>query len=281
MAREHGLELASLAPERPSRRILKDDVVRALREAPPRVEPPAAPGPAAEGEALGSATLQELNRTQQLIARRMTESASTIPDFAVATEVDMSGCVELRSRLETAVEADVVQPSYNDMIVKAVATALRAFPRANASYRDGRLEMHSRVNVGVAVASDEALVVPTVFDADVASLGTIARRTRELSQRVREGAITPAELAGGTFTVSNLGMYGVSHFTAVINPPQAAILAVGAIEKRAVVRDDELCVRPVMTINLVSDHRILYGADAARFVAKVRALLEDPWAILL
>ena len=282
MAREHGLDLASLAPERASRRILKDDVVRALREPPPAAEPPAAaPAAPAAGEAAGSATLQELSRTQQLIARRMTESASTIPDFAVAAEVDMSGCVELRSRLKAAAEADVVQPSYNDMIVKAVASALRAFPRANASYRDGRLEMHSRVNVGVAVAAEEALVVPTVFDADLASLGTIARRTRELSQRVRDGHIAPAELAGGTFTVSNLGMYGVSHFTAVINPPQAAILAVGAIEKRAVVRGDELCVRPMMTINLISDHRILYGAEAARFVAKVRALLEDPWAILL
>ena len=132
------------------------------------------------------------------------------------------------------------------------------------------------MNVGVAVAAENALVVPTVFDADTKSLGQIARDTRALAQRVREGAITPPELSSGTFTVSNLGMYGVTHFTAVINPPQAAILAVGALTERPAVREGELVTRRVMTVTLACDHRILYGADAARFLAAIRTRLEAP-----
>ena len=150
------------------------------------------------------------------------------------------------------------------MVVKAAALALREHPRANGSYRDGKLRLHSRINVGVAVAADDALVVPTVFDADEKSLGEIAGETRALAERVRAGAITPPELGGGTFTVSNLGMYGVPSFTAIINPPQAAILSVGALEPRAVVRGRRgRCARHMMTLTLACDHRILYGAEAA------------------
>ena len=138
-----------------------------------------------------------------------------------------------------------------------------SFPRANGAYRDGKFELYSRVNVGVAVAAHDALVVPTVFDADRKSLGEIARETRQLAAKVRDGTITPPELSGGTFTVSNLGMYGVTSFTAVINPPQAAILAVGSVAERAVVRDGEIVARHTMDVTLACDHRILYGADAA------------------
>ncbi|HEX5853298.1 MAG TPA: dihydrolipoamide acetyltransferase family protein, partial [Solirubrobacteraceae bacterium] len=172
-------------------------------------------------------------------------------------------------------------PSFNDMVVKACALALREHPRANGSYRDGRLQLHSRVNVGVAVAADDALVVPTVFDAEEKSLGEIARETRALAERVRDGTITPPELGGGTFTVSNLGMLGVRSFTAIVNPPQAAILSVGSLEQRAVVRDGEIVVRHTMTLTLVCDHRILYGADAAQFLARVGELLETPSSLTL
>jgi pyruvate dehydrogenase E2 component (dihydrolipoamide acetyltransferase) len=165
------------------------------------------------------------------------------------------------------------------MVVRASALALREFPRANGSYRDGRFELHGRVNVGVAVAALDSLVVPTVFDADRKSLREIARETRGLAERVRAGTVTPPELSGGTFTVSNLGMYGVTDFTAVINPPQAAILAVGALAQRPVVRDGALVVRNTMGVTLVCDHRILYGADAAEFLARIRALLEQPLAL--
>ncbi len=238
--------------------------------------PPPTPPPTETGTAKGDITLVELTRIQQVIARRMAESKATVPEFTLRSEVDMEGCVALRSQLK-ALGGEV--PSYNDMIVKACALALREFPRANGSYKDGKFELHSRVNVGVAVAATDALVVPTIFDADSKSLREIARESRALAAKVREGTVTPPELSGGTFTVSNLGMFGVTDFTAVINPPQAAILAVGALAPRAVVRDGELVARNTMGVTLACDHRILYGADAAQFLARIRELLEQPLAL--
>jgi pyruvate dehydrogenase E2 component (dihydrolipoamide acetyltransferase) len=168
------------------------------------------------------------------------------------------------------------------MVVKACALALREFPRANGAYRDGRFELYSRINVGVAVAANDALVVPTILDADRRSLGEIAAIARELAQKVRDGTITPPELSGGTFTVSNLGMFGVTNFAAVINPPQAAILSVGALKRKPVVDDaGSIVARSMMGVTLACDHRILYGADGARFLARVRELLEQPLAMAL
>jgi pyruvate dehydrogenase E2 component (dihydrolipoamide acetyltransferase) len=234
--------------------------------------------------AKGEMTVLELTRTQQTIARRMAEAKATIPEFTLQTEIDMEACVALRSELKGLGKDGIPThpaPTYNDMVVKACALALREFPRANGGYRDGRLQLHSRVNVGVAVAAEETLVVPTVFDADQKSLGEIARETRAMAERVRDGSITPPELGGGTFTVSNLGMFGVTAFTAIINPPQAAILSVGSLSPRAVVRDGEVQARNTMTVTLACDHRILYGADAARFLARIRELLEAPAALTL
>jgi pyruvate dehydrogenase E2 component (dihydrolipoamide acetyltransferase) len=173
------------------------------------------------------------------------------------------------------------------MVVKACALALRAQPRANSSYRDGRLQLHSRVNIGVAVATGPdapqggTLIVPTVFDADTKSLGEIARETRSLAARVRDGSITPPELGGGTFTVSNLGMFGVHSFTAIINPPQAGILSVGQVERVPVVREEDIVARHRMSLTLACDHRILYGADAAGLLAHIRELLERPAGLTL
>ncbi len=161
----------------------------------------------------------------------MAESKATAPHFYLTSELDMSRAVDARARIKAAAGEGEVVPSFNDMVVKACALALREFPRANGSYRDGKVEEYSRVNVGVAVAARDALVVPTVFDADTKGLRQIATETRALAARVREGTITPPELSGGTFTVSNLGMFGVTSFSAVINPPQAGILAVGAIQR--------------------------------------------------
>jgi len=233
----------------------------------------------------------------------MAESKATIPDFTLSADVDMERCVDLRAELKRLARAGEGQdkavapaddgrdataaPTYNDMIVKACGLALRDHPRANASYRDGRFELHTRVNVGVAVASAAgdplggALVVPTVFDADAKALGEIARATRALAARVRDGSITPPELSGGTFTVSNLGMYGIRQFTAIVNPPQAAILAVGALAPRPVVRKKKIVARSTMTVTLACDHRILYGADAALFLSRIRELLEEPAALAL
>lgn len=223
----------------------------------------------------------ELSRLQQTVARRMAESKATIPEFAVAVEVDMEAAVATRAELKALAEPGRRPPSYNDFVVRACALALREHPRANGSYRDGRFELHQHVNVGFAVAADDALLVPVVADADRKSLATIARETRALAARVRGGSIGAPELSGGTFTVSNLAMFGIDAFTAVVNPPQAAILAVGTVRERAVVRDGEIVARRTAILTLTCDHRILYGADAAAFLARVATLLEHPIAMTL
>ena len=280
MASEKGLDLTALSGTGPGGRIVKADVEGATAPTPnaqrPTAETPTPEPPAQTGR--GDSELVELTRTQQLIARRMAESKATVPDFALDMDIDMEAAVAMRTQLKGVSE---VVPSFNDMVVKACALALREYPRANGSYKDGRYELHARVNVGVAVAAQDALIVPTVFDADRKSLGEIARATRELAGKVREGTIAPPELSGGTFTVSNLGMYGITSFTAVINPPQAAILAVGAIEQRPVVVDGEIVPRHRMAVTLACDHRILYGADAAEFLARIRDLLQAPASLAL
>jgi pyruvate dehydrogenase E2 component (dihydrolipoamide acetyltransferase) len=280
MAREQGVELASLTGSGPGGRIVKADVESGAGAAAAPAAAGPAPSSAPAGErietARGSAEEFELSRLQQTIARRMAESKATAPHFYLTSEIDMSRAVEARARIKAASGEGEIVPSFNDMVVKACALALREFPRANGSYRDGKVEEYSRVNIGVAVAAQDALVVPTVFDADVKGLRQIAADSRDLAARVREGTITPPELSGGTFTVSNLGMFGVTSFSAVINPPQAAILAVGAIDEVPVVRDGEIVPGRRMSVTLACDHRILYGADGAKFLAKVRDLLEEP-----
>ena len=288
IARERGLDLAAIAGSGPGGRVVKADVEQAAEPAAPAPEapPPAAAAPTAGARerpetAKGQVQTVELTKLQQTIARRMAESKATAPHFYLEVEVDMTRAVEGRARLKAqAAEGDVI-PSFNDMVVKAAALALRDFPRANGAYRDGRVEEYSRVNVGVAVAAQDALVVPTVFDADLKGLRQIAAESRALAQRVRDGQITPPELSGGTFTVSNLGMYGIRNFAAVINPPQAAILAVGSIAERPVVRDGEITTAHLMPLNLACDHRILYGADGAKFLARVKELLERPLSLAL
>jgi pyruvate dehydrogenase E2 component (dihydrolipoamide acetyltransferase) len=293
MARDLNVELSRIEGSGPGGRIVKADVEAAAAKAPaaPRREeaagePRAAPAPGAAAPApetaKGEVEVVELNRLQQTIARRMAESKATVPHFYLQMEIDMTEAVKVRAELKQ-LAGDAPAPTFNDMIVKACALALRQFPRANGAYRDGRVELYSRVNVGVAVAARDALVVPTVFDADRKSLGEIAAETRALAQKVRDATITPPELSGGTFSVSNLGMFGVTNFAAVINPPQAALLAVGALEPKAVADREtrRVVVRDTMGVTLACDHRILYGADGARFLARVRELLERPLSMAL
>ncbi len=288
IAQERGLDLVAIAGSGPGGRIVKADVERAAAAptapTPEAAAAPAGPTPGAAERpetAKGGTSYEELTKLQSTVARRMAESKATAPHFYLSVEVEMSRAVEARARLKAAaVEGDPV-PSFNDMVVKASAIALREHPRANGAYRDGRLELYSRINVGVAVAARDTLVVPTVFDADQKGLRQIATEARALAKRVREATITPPELSGGTFTVSNLGMFGISNFAAVINPPQAAILAVGAIAERPVVRDGEIVVGNVMPMTLACDHRILYGADGARFLDRIRDLLEEPLGLAL
>ncbi len=302
IAKESGIDLRQLKGSGPGGRILKVDVEHAVSvpDAPsaggaavggPRTEaqpPPAGPptagagpadrAPAAE-TAKGTVSYEDLSKLQSTVARRMAESKATAPHFYLESEIDMTKAVDDRARLKDIAEEGDVVPSFNDLVVKACALALREFPRANGAYRDGRFELYSRVNVGIAVAARDALVVPTVFDADRKSIWEIAIESRRLSQRVRDGQITPPELSGATFTVSNLGMFGIDSFSAVINPPQAAILAVGAIVERPVIRDGAPTSARLMRTNLACDHRILYGAQGAEFLARVRALLEEPFAL--
>ncbi len=280
LAADAGMELAAIAGSGPGGRVVRADVERALENG------MAAPAPAASGSApapapKGDLEIVELTRTQSLIARRMAEAKATIPEFTLQCEIDMEAAVALRAQLKGLGQRQERQvPSFNDMVVKACALALREYPRANGTYKDGRFELHQRVNVGVAVAAGQALLVPVVRDADTSSLWSIAAEARRLALAARDGTITPPELAGGTFSVSNLGMFGIDAFTAVINPPQAAILAVGSLAERAVVRDGQVQARHTMNVTLTCDHRILYGADAAEFLGAIRDLLQQPISLL-
>jgi pyruvate dehydrogenase E2 component (dihydrolipoamide acetyltransferase) len=287
IASELGIDLTGLTGSGPAGRIVKRDVESASTAAPAPAAPapPAAapPAPASDSTETAKGTVQavELTKLQQVVARRMAESKATAPHFYLTSEVDMSAAVAARARIkEISAEGEVV-PSFNDMVVKACAVALRKFPRANGSYKDGRFELYSRINVGIAVAADDALVVPTIFDADRKGLREIAADARSLAGKVRDGSITPPELSGGTFSVSNLGMYGIKSFGAIVNSPQAGILAVGEIADRPVVKDGEIVPGKVMEMTLSCDHRILYGADGAEFLAEVKRLLEEPIGLAL
>jgi pyruvate dehydrogenase E2 component (dihydrolipoamide acetyltransferase) len=265
-----GVALHGLTGTGPGGRIRKLDVVRAGGA-------PAAP--TAADDLKGATTVVPLTTTGETIARRMTRSRSEIPSFEVVVQADLSTILELRRDAGDLVEA---VPSVNDFVVKAVALALREHPRFNSSFVDGRIERHGRVNVGVAVATDDALLVPAVMDADAKPLAAIAAATRELAARARARRLTPDELTASTFTVSNLGMFDVRSFTAVVNAPQVAILAVGAVTRTPVeTATGAVAFRDVATLTLTSDHRAVYGADAARFLGSVRRLLEHPLALVL
>lgn len=299
IARDRGLDLHALSGSGPGGRIVKKDVEAALAgggvatqvapqppaEAPVAPAAPAGPTPGVAEKpetAKGQVEVVELTKLQQTVARRMAESKATAPHFYLQAEIDMTAAVDGRAKLKASAKEGEPVPTFNDMIVKACALALGEFPRANGAYRDGKIELYSRINVGVAVAAQDALVVPTVFDADRKGLRQISTETRALAARVRDGSITPPELSGGTFTVSNLGMYGISNFHAVINTPQAGILAVGALGPKPVVNDSgEIVARRLMGVTLACDHRILYGADGAQFLARVRELLESPLGLAL
>lgn len=270
-ALELGISLHGVGGTGAGGRITREDVQRAAGEA---------PAARSSTGARGDVRIVELTPTQATIARRMSESAATIPAFTVSADADVSEIVALRRGARE--EAGVDAPSLNDFVVRASALALREFPRFNASYVDGRVELYPRINVGVAVAVDDALLVPVVADADRRTLRETASETRRLADAARRRSLRPEELQGGTFTVSNLGMFGVRSFTAIVDPPQAAILAVGSV-RRAPVEDAAGAVvfRDVMALTLSCDHRLLYGADGARFLSRLRELLERPLVLAL
>jgi pyruvate dehydrogenase E2 component (dihydrolipoamide acetyltransferase) len=242
--------------------------------------PSGRPAPAPrEAAGKGEVESRELTPTEATIARRMTESATSTPVLTAAADVDVSLIVALRRGARDAGEE---VPSLNDFVVKAVARTLRELPRLNSSFADGRIETYSRVNVGIAVATEDALLVPVVLDADQKPLAEIAADSRRLADAARRRALMPDELHHATFTVSNLGMFGVRSFTAIVDPPQVAILAVGAARREPFEDDPErIRFRDVMTVTLTCDHRVVYGAHAAQFLSRVRELLERPLALTL
>ncbi len=242
---------------------------------PPQPQPPQQPAPGTETATRGQSTSVDPTSAQQMVARRMSESKATAPEFFVETEVDMTTAVAYREQLRSMVSP---LPSFNDFVIKASAQALRQYPKVNAAYKDGHFEQYSDVNIGMVVSAVELLAVPTLFNVDQKGLAQIAGEAQQLSEAVRTRSIQPSQMSGGTFSISNLGMYGVDRFTAILNPPQAAILAVGAINRRAVIAEDgmSLVIRQIMNMTLTCDHRILYGAEAAEFLGAIKAWLESP-----
>jgi pyruvate dehydrogenase E2 component (dihydrolipoamide acetyltransferase) len=302
LAREAGIDLATVAGSGPGGRIVRADVEAVLAGAAEvsggagagvaevaapaealRATEVAAPAEAAMVAGVAppvDAESRELTRAQRLIADRMTQAKTTVPEFTVETEVAMDQAIELREQLKRLGGASPV-PSLNDLVVKAAALALRGHPHANASYVDGHVRLHRQINVGIAVAAPDMLLVPTIFAADTKTLGAIAKEARELAERGRQRRLTPRELAGGTFTVSNLGVFGVTALTPIIFVPQAAILGVGAVREVVRLRDGHPVAEPTLTLTLSCDHRVLYGADAALFLGDVRTLLEAPLHLML
>jgi pyruvate dehydrogenase E2 component (dihydrolipoamide acetyltransferase) len=267
MAEEAGIDLARITGSGPGGRIMERDVQAAVEAGPSREEP--APAEPPEGEVV------PLNRMRRAIARRMAESKANAPHFYVTVEVNMDEALKIRNQLnELAPDAEKI--SLNDLIVAAAARALKRFPNLNASYRDGSLAKRSRINIGIAVALENGLIPPVLRDADRKTLKEIAAESKALGERARAGRLRSDDLGSGTFTISNLGMFGVDEFIAIINPPEAAILAVGAVTQRPVAADGEVRIAAVMKATLSVDHRVSDGAEAGRFMQALRKLLENP-----
>ncbi len=296
LAKERGIDLNGIAGSGPGGRIVRADLDARSGTAPsaelPVAEPPVpgetVPGETApvEREAVPAADVTRVpfDATRRAIATRLTQSATTVPAFHATASADVTDLLALRAAANETTAVSGAKVSVNDLVVKAVALALREHPTLNASYSPdagGQTLHHARVHIGIAVAAPSGLVVPVVRDADEATIAAIARRTRTLAARAADRTLTASELSGGTFTVSNLGMFGVEHFTAIINPPQGAILAVGASSEALTVADGEITTRQRLAYTLTCDHRIIDGADAGRFLATLTALLENPLRLLV
>jgi len=286
MADTAGLDLRSLAGKGsgPDGRIVKADVERALQGATPvpgtDVAPAPEPSPPAVSAPGEGDEVRELSPMLKAVARRMTESKTTVTHFYVSSEIDMTRALQLRKELNEALADSGEKVSVNDLIVRASAQALVQHPQAHRSYVDGTHVYHAHAHVGIAVALDDGLIVPVLRDADTKSLRQIAVEARDLAERARAGKLRQREIEGGTFTVSNMGMLGVSAFAAIINPPESTILAVSATIQRPVVRDGAVAVGDIMSVTLSCDHRACSGADGARLLQTVKRHLEAPTLLL-
>jgi pyruvate dehydrogenase E2 component (dihydrolipoamide acetyltransferase) len=286
MAAQQNIPLASVEGSGPGGRIIKRDIEAWSASGPaggvsapsrPPAPTPAAPA-AAAAPAITPGQEVPLSNMRKVIARRLVESAFTAPHFYVTMEIDMAAAMALREQVIAVAETKV---SVNDFVVKACAKALTRFPMVNASWAEDKIITHGQVDVGVAVAIPDGLITPVIRNADRKSVVEIAGEAKDLAARARERKLKPEEYTGATFTISNLGMMGVTEFTAIINPPGSAILAVGAVRKVPVVVDDDIRAGQRMNVTLSCDHRVVDGALGAQFLGAVRRLLENPLTLLL
>ena len=314
LAYDSGVDLSTVDGSGPGGRIVKEDVLRVIEEGTettpepvpvaeeepatyeaepvtePEVEPE--PEPVAEPEPepvvevepapVAEPELVPLSRMRQQIARVTIRSKSEKPHFYVNTDVDMTDAMMLRAQINQVMAADGVRATVNDLIIAASVIALRRFPKFNAFYEEGGVRMNDGINVGIAMAVEEGLIMPAIVGAGEMSLREIAQASKEVAERAQQGTLAPQEYAGGTFAISNMGMMGVTSFVAIIQPPQSAVLAVGAVQKRPIVDDDDqIVVRQMMTATLSADHRIVDGAEGAMFINEIKNLLENPLSIIL
>jgi pyruvate dehydrogenase E2 component (dihydrolipoamide acetyltransferase) len=263
LAQEKGITLASLRGSGPEGSILAEDVLRAAPDSAPK--PQAAPA---------AQEIIPLTPMRRIVGQRMKESKQSAPHFYISMDIDMSAVSEARTNWKEKGASSV--PSINDFILHACARALKDFPSLNSTFTDQGIKLHGDISIGMAVALDEGLVVPVIRNADRLSLEELAAQSRELADKAQKKKLFPLDYEGGTFTVSNLGMLGVDSFTAIINPPQCAILAVGRVAPRVVADDGMFAIRSLMTATLSADHRVVDGAIAARFLQEVKSLLEKP-----
>lgn len=278
LAAEQGLDLAGVRGSGPGGRIVKKDIEAAAEAgAAPTAEAPAAPGrqaaPAASGAGFREVPLSQMRKT---IARRLTQSIGPIPHFFLTIEVDMGETMALRKRINDRFAEEGVKVSPNDLVIKAAAMALMRHPWVNSAWTGEAIRQYDAAHIGVAVAVDEGLITPVIRDAHRKGVTEIATEVKELAGRAREKKLKPEEYTGSTFSISNLGMFGIEEFTAVINPPEAAILAIGAVTDKVVAVNGEMVIRPRMRVTMSCDHRVIDGATGAQFLQTLKSYLEDP-----
>jgi pyruvate dehydrogenase E2 component (dihydrolipoamide acetyltransferase) len=281
LAENEGLELGSIQGSGPGGRIIKRDVERATQETPATTSAPAFQARLTPADSTEDFRDVPLSQMRKAIAKRLVESIGPVPHFFLTIDVDMSRVVQARERANTLLESSGMKVSFNDIVLKSTAVALRRHPECNAHWGGGHIRHFNRVHLGVAVAIEDGLITPVVRDAHLKGIAEIAGEVRQLATRAREKKLKPDEYMGATFSVSNLGMFGIEEFTAIINPPEAGILAVGALEERAVVVKGEVRVQPRMKITMSCDHRVIDGAQGSAFLRTLKAILEEPLTALL
>ena len=287
LAADSGLQLSTMAGSGPAGRIVKRDVEAAIAAGPmagagaqasPAVPRPGAPAFVPSGAEFDDVPLSQMRKT---IARRLTESIGPVPHFFLTIDVDMGRAIEARRTINAMLEREGRKVSLNDLIIRGTAAALKRHPACNAHWLGDSIRLFNRVHIGVAVAVEDGLITPIIRDADLKGVAHIGAEVRELAGRAQEKKLRPDEYTGATFSISNLGMFGIHEFTAVINPPEAAILAVGGVEEVPAVFEGEVVIRNRMKLTMSCDHRVIDGALGAAFLATLKGMLEEPTAILL